>query len=112
MDSDLNLQFDQLDDEKLIEQIENAAEIKDLETHKGWKLLNEACKRAAFQAGEALADVDPKDEVLIVKYQQIKKLYGHVIPSLINSFKQEGDLAFQESKNRGLLDRLLSRVRA
>ncbi len=112
MEPDLDLQFESMEDKQLIERIETAAEIKEMESSPGWKLLNEACKRAAAQARESLSDVDPSDKVLIVKYQQIAKLYGNVLPSLVNSFKQEGEMAFQEAKGRGIMDRLLSRVRS
>lgn len=112
VDSDLSLEFERMNDGELVDRIENAAEIKELERSKGWRLISEACKRAANQARESLADVDPENKVLIVKYQQIAKLYGNVIPSLVNSFKQEGEMAFEEAKGRGVLDRLLSKVRA
>lgn len=112
MGSDIDLEFEAMMDDALIDRIENAAEIKELENSRGWKLLSEACKRAANQAREALVEVDPTEKVLIVKYQQIIKLYGNVLPSLINSFKQEGELAFGEAKSRGILDSFLKRVRS
>lgn len=105
MGSSFDLEFENMKPEELIDRVENSAEIRELEGSKGWALLNAACQRAANQAREALAEVDPDNKVLIVKYQQVAKLYGNVLQSLINSYKQEGILAFEEAKSRGIMDR-------
>lgn len=105
MGSDLDLEFVNMPDAEVLDKLENSSEIHDLEKSRGWALLNEACRRAAGQAKQALVEADPDDKTMVVKYQQVARLYGNVLQSLINSFKQEGAMAFEEAKSRGLVDR-------
>lgn len=110
MGSNVDTKYEEMGSEELIDRIEKSAEIKDLENSPGWRLIQEACKRAANQAREALSEVDPSDKVLIVKYQQIAKLYGNVLQSLVSSYKQEGLLAFEEAKQRGVIGDFMSKM--
>lgn len=112
MASDFDLEFEKMRDDELFDRIENSAEIRELENSKGWSLLMQACKRTSAQAREALVDIDPNEKVLIVKYQQVAKLYGNVLQSLVSSYKQEGEMAFEEAKNRNILDRFRAAVEA
>lgn len=109
--SDLEIEFEAMADEELLDRLENSKDIKELEIHKGWKLIEEACKRTANKARRALEKIDPDDKTMIVKYQQVATLYGSVLQSLINSYKQEGELAFREARGRGLMDKIMRAIK-
>lgn len=97
---------EEMSDDAVINQLEHGAEIREMEQTKGWKLLLDACGRVADQARRNLEEVRADDTVKIVEYQQIAKLYGRVLKSLVESMKQEGALAVEEVKRRGLIGRI------
>ncbi len=111
MDS-VDLEFDELNDDDLLQRIENAAVIKEMELSPGWKLIDEVCKRTASHALVNLKNTNPTDASAISQHQQIAKLYGDVLGSLIDSFKQEAALAFPVVKGRGLIDKIKAGVQA
>jgi len=103
---DLDLNYEEMDDIALLDALENSSEVRDIVVRPGWKIIDAACKRTAARARKALEDADPENKTYVIQLQQIVKLYGNVIHSLISTYKQEGELAFGEAKKRGLLDRI------
>lgn len=95
------MDYSTIPDEDLKAQLEDGAIVAELENTEGWRIINEACKRVGRNAERALLKVAPTDVDAIVQLQAIAKLYSSVIPSLINSFKQESRIAFDELMARG-----------
>jgi len=92
-------------DEKLLDRIENSIKITDWENSEQWKLLDSACKRLAKKAENDLKNVPADNMLRIVELQQIAKLYGDVIGNLIRHLKDDGQIAFEEAKDRGIIQR-------
>jgi hypothetical protein len=94
------VEFEHLSDDELIDSLDEGAVIAELENYDGWKIIEEAMKRTTQLAEKKLKDIDPTDASTIMQLQQIAKLYGDFIPNLIKSYKQQGELAFEEAKER------------
>jgi hypothetical protein len=108
---DLLNEYDRLADDALLQKIDESAAIRELETQEGWKLIAAGCRRLASWAQEALVSVPADQQTKIIELQQIVKLYRNVIPSMKNSLKDEGKLAFREAKRRGVIEKVLSLVK-
>lgn len=99
----MNMNYEELNDEELVSKLEDSALMDRFENSEDWKIIREACRRAGERAKEALVKADPDKKTLILELQKIAQIYGNFLPSLVNSFKQDGALAFEEAKGRGLL---------
>lgn len=99
--------YDGMEAQELAALIDDGIYIKELLDSRGWKILQEAFGRVVAQAQREIAKVDPNDTVKIIEYQQIIKLYGSIIPSLVSSLRQEGDVAFDKAKERGMIDKIV-----
>ena len=97
--------FDALSDNDIWQRLGDGEFVYGFETSYEWKLFREACLRVARQAQVELLDVPADHTVRIIELQQLIKLYSRVPQSLMNSFKQEGIAAFEEAKDRGLINR-------
>jgi hypothetical protein len=94
--------YSQITNDDLKSRLEDGALVAELEATEGWKVMNEACKRVGRTAERELLKVKASDTLAIIELQVIAKLYSSVIPSLINSFKQESRIAFDELVDRGV----------
>jgi hypothetical protein len=99
------LDYSELSNEAIKDRVQNSEEIYILENSKGWHLVQEACTRVARNAEKSLLNADPKDYVRIIELQQIVKLYKNVLGSIIKSFMDEGKIAFEEAKDRELIEK-------
>lgn len=97
------MELNELKDNELSDKLSNAEFIERFIESDGWKLIDEACKRVVKKAQAELSNVNAGDMVKIIELQQIIKLYKNVLNGLINSFKAEGLMAFEEAKERGLI---------
>lgn len=97
------MDYSQFKDEDITDKLSNAEIIERFEESDGWRLIQEACKRTVLRAQEELLHTPADNTVRMVELQQIIKLYRNVLNGLINSFKNEGRMAFEEAKERGLL---------
>ena len=96
-------QISSLSDKDLMAKLDNAAFIARFEMSEDWLLFREAAERLAKQADYELDRVDPiKDPTKVIECQITRKLCRNVLKGIINSFKAEGELAFDESRDRNL----------
>jgi len=97
-----SVDYEALTDEALLEKLDNWDRLDRFEDSEEWRIFDEACRRVAMRAREELIKVPANDTLRIIELQQIIKLYGSVFKSLMSSFKQEGEVAFFEARDRGL----------
>ncbi len=98
------MNFNELTDDDLLGKLDNSAAIGQLEDSEGWQIVKEACKRKVKQIEMALKKIDPSNMTAIIELQVRAEIYGEdFIPSLINTFRQEGEIAFLESKERKII---------
>lgn len=97
------LDYANLSNEEIIQKLDDAAFISRFETSEDWKLFREACRHLALQAGHILERTDPlKEPSTIIECQVVKKFCSNMIHGIVNGLKNEGKLAFDEAKDRGL----------
>lgn len=96
------MDYSQITNDDLKSRLEDGALVAELEANEGWKVIEEACRRVGKTAERELLRVRASDTVTIIELQTIAKLYSSVIPSLVNSFKQESRIAFDELVERGV----------
>ena len=95
------MEFEHLSDDELIDSLDEGAVIAELENYDGWRIIKAAMENTTKLAEMRLRNTDPTDASTIMQLQQIVKLYGDFIPNLIKSYRQQGELAFEEAKARG-----------
>lgn len=99
------MDFTNISNADLKEKLNNSIAINQLENSEGWQIVKEAMRRKVKQIEMALKKIDPSNMTAIIELQVRAEIYGQdFIPSLINSFKQEGEIAFEESKERGIIE--------
>lgn len=100
-----NLDVRKYNDKELLQALDDAGVMMELERHRGWQIIEESCRRIAIDAQKKLNSILPTPEnmVAICKLQVVIKLYGGGLLSLKDSFKQEAELAFREAKARNLI---------
>ena len=92
-----------LKNEDLLEALDHGVMIDKFKSSEEWKLIDEACQRLARVAQEELLKTDPVNATRIIELQCMVKLYRDVLRSIVNSFSDEGNLAFDEAKDRELV---------
>lgn len=92
-----------LKNEDLLAALDTGVMVEKFKTSPEWKLIDEACQRLARVAQEELLKTSPAHPERIIELQCMVKLYRDVLRSIINSFSAEGNLAFDEAKDRELL---------
>jgi len=96
------VEFEYMTDDEIEAKLSQWEKMEIFEASEQWKIFDVACKRVAEKAKMDLVQTSPSDTVRIIELQQIIKLYSSVFRGLINSFKQEGEVAYYEAENRGL----------
>ena len=96
------LDFSAWKNEDLIDALENGVEVEKTIATPGWRILDEAFKRLSLQADRELRNVPADKMAEITELQVIAKFYDNVFKSVVESYKQEGKLAFDECKQRDL----------
>jgi len=95
-----------LDDRVLYEKLEKAGLADRLETQPEWKLLKEGSERIIERAiAEFALKTKADDIVRIIELQTIIKKYKYGLFEEIKWLVQEGELIFEEGKNRGILQK-------
>lgn len=92
--------FEDFTDLEVIDALENGVEVEKTTHSEGWKIIDEAFKRLSEQAQRELLTVPADQLTRIVELQTVAKFYKSVFESVVNSYKQEGKLAFTVAKER------------
>jgi hypothetical protein len=92
-----------MDNKDLLDAIDNSVLIESFKKSDEWKLIEEACNRLANAAQEELLSVPADNMLRIVEMQCSIRLYRNVLKSIVNSFTEEGEIAFNEAKERALI---------
>lgn len=100
-----------LSDQELMRKLEEADIIEAFEKDPRWKLFREATRRVYERADQALDMVAPDNQAAIMMYQLTKRFYKNVIVTILDSFKNDGEAAFYEAKDRGIIDKVIRYTR-
>ena len=103
-------EYESLSDDQLVARLDNADMMERFLKSDDWKLFREAFRRIYLEADEKLNTVDPGDYKKIAELQVLKKFYRNVLEMTIHWYKVDGQAAFEEAKDRGMLKRLSSLV--
>lgn len=99
------MDWDSASDQEILDQLEAAELAIRLQNSDEWKLVHEAMRRTYLKHQKLLQDADPSETKLILNLQLICKMYSEdFLPQLIRNFTNIGEFAFQEAKERRLLD--------
>lgn len=95
-----------LTNEELLSRLDDATFIARFEGSDDWKLIREACERLAKQADYNLDNIDPiKDPTGIIECQITRKFCRNILRGIVNGIKNEGKIAFQQAKERGIIQK-------
>lgn len=92
------MDFDSLSNEELLKRIDNAEFIEKFTNSEDWKLFRDVCKRLSEKASLELENVKANETNRIIELQTICKFYKNVLLSVIESYKKEGMVCFEEAK--------------
>ena len=90
-----------LDNRELYERLERSGLADKLDHDPAWRLVKEAADRIVEAAIKEIVNTPPNEMVRIAELQQVIKKYKYALFSEIEMLKQEGELAFNELKERG-----------
>lgn len=96
------MDYSQLSDGELRTKLEDGILVQELESTEGWKVFEESCRRLSENAKRALLDVPADKTTTIIELQVMAKLYGKVLKSVVDTFKQESRIAWNELVERGV----------
>ncbi len=98
------MEYSQLDDIDLFKKLEKAELHKMLETSPEWGMLKEASERIVENAiREFVLNTDADNLVKIINLQMTIRKYKFELFAEIDQIAQDGELAFNEAKYRGVL---------
>ncbi len=97
------MEYSHLPDKELLSILEDATFAVKLEDSPEWKVFREVCQRIEKKASEELLNTSVDEKIKIIELQVAIKFYRKVLPNLIASIKAEGEEAFIEAQERGLL---------
>lgn len=96
-------EFDYLDDRELFDKLQKAGLAEALRNSPEWSLVREAARRIVDRAVEKFAIATKADDVVgIVELQATIRKYKFGLFEEIGQLVQEGEIAFEEAKSRGL----------
>lgn len=87
---------------ELVDKLEDAAFIQRFEHSDDWKLFREACEHLASLAAHQILYTDAKDTQAIIEHQITIKFCRNILKSIISGIKEEGRIAFNEMRDRGI----------
>jgi len=94
------------DNVRVLEMLEEGVIIRRLQDNEGFKLIDKICKGIAENAKRKILHigVNAENMTAIIELQIIAKMYGDFLGNIRKSFIDTGELAFNEAKNRGLIE--------
>lgn len=100
------MDYSELEDKELFDKLQQV-ELSDKLIHSPeWKLLKEAADRIIERALERFALVIKADDmVAVIETQILLRKYKYGLFAEVNQLAQEGELFFEELKERGLLSK-------
>ena len=103
-------EYQELNNDELLRRLDNSDLMDRFLRSEDWKLFNEAFRRIYEDADARLNEIDPGDYKKIAELQIMKKFYKNVLQTTIQWYKVDGEAAWSEAKDRGLLEQLKSLV--
>ncbi len=94
---------EELSKEEIISKLSDGELAVRFEESEDWKLIRESTRRLADQAIDELTKTPADNLVRIIELQLTAKFCRNFLQSILNSYKQEGALAFEEAKYRGFV---------
>ena len=99
--------FAELDDEQVIAKLEEGAFAEEFAHSDNWLIFRQGCEILSHKAQYLLERTDPiKDPTGVIEAQVNCKFTKNVLKSIIDGIRNEGRLAFDEAKKRGLRKKL------
>lgn len=93
--------FEELTDDQIITKLNDGVFMEEFAHGENWLLFRESLERLARKTEHLLLKIDPnKDATGIIESQVIIKFCRNILPGIVNSIRQEGRLAFDETKRR------------
>ena len=106
MDTDKLDNEDQEEYLKILKQLEDNAQIEELEKQEGWKIFDKAWKQIAAVANRKLASVNPDNKLDIIKLQSHVRFYENVIPETKNIIRKMAKNSYEFAEDKGWLHEL------
>lgn len=97
-----------LDDAQLCEALRQTDLAELLKTSDEWKLLQEAARRIVDRAVDQFALTDVTNTEKIMELKIIIRKYKYALFAEVDQLAQEGELLFEEAKDRELIKRELA----
>lgn len=103
------MNFHEMDDKELFENLQRAGLVEKLETSEEWKMLKEASNRIIERtiyefAMNTYVSSDPKDLGKVIRLQQVLRLYKFGLFKEVDLLKNESEFLFEEARDRGLVE--------
>ncbi len=103
--------YKSLSDTDLMKKLEDADLLEAFEKDPKWQLLKEATRRIYHRADDALDTCPPDDYKRVATYQLTKRFYKNVVSTILDTYRQDGEAAFYEAQDRGMIDQVLHYLR-
>jgi len=102
------MNWEEKTDQEILDQLKRAELARKLEESEEWQLVKEAMRRVHDKHVLQWRKTDPTDTVAMIQLQQICNLYAEdFLPALIRNFEAYGEFAYEQAKERGLLERIM-----
>jgi hypothetical protein len=104
-------EYESLDHEEIVRKLEEGAFLEDIKNSETWRVFREAWRRIYLGAEAQLDNVSPDKVARIAELQVTKRFYRDLLATTIRRIKEDGKAAFEQAKERGILDKFIPQVK-